>query len=315
MGKFSIYVASAFMTTALSLSDNVGVSAATLIQRQLAGRRIDSPSESQVSLKESNRHLLEDNIDYNEYLNEYETETRTLKQSSGKKGKGKLEKKPLWKIYLYGFLNWGMVAASGGVTVPEIIKMCKKVHAQKTLESNELSLWMGFGSNLFGALYAFKSGFPFKEWGESLLLLVQGFVKVMIFTIWGYFDTARPEFTLWYRLTLAGTAAITGITILLIPAKHLISVLKGGLLKALSVISIVVGLAGKIPQIYTGFTIGTGETSWITTLMRSTGNTVRIITTLAGSRDIFQLIQSSLGLILNVTMFIQVLVIGDTSTN
>jgi len=293
MGKLSFVVASAFLTTAFSLSDDVGVSAAAVIQRKLAARSIHSAPE----LQHSNKYGVDD--------------TRALLATSKKGKKGKVEKKKKSSLAL-NITNWLMVTVSGTLQGPKIYKWSKLGTEGKEIEASELSTWLSYMSTIFATVYANKSGFPFKEWGENALVAVQSLVLLSIFT--GFNSKNVADFKLWPRITGLVLSVLAGTGLLLTPSKLLSETLSGYPLKSLSVISTLCSFGSKISKIIKYIQLQLEAPGKLVAqdlyapIMVSGGNTIRLITTLKGSGDILTLVQHGLGLTLNITILIQKIV-------
>ncbi|PLW20266.1 hypothetical protein PCANC_07430 [Puccinia coronata f. sp. avenae] len=193
------------------------------------------------------------------------------------------------------FLSLAIVAGSGIVKVPQIIKILQSRSARG------LSL-TGFLLDSLGLViivcYNYRHEFPFSTYGESFLLLIQNTIIVTLIIL----SSRYPKAGLLSFAAISIPALLLGVTL----APN--SPVPSSLLQGLLTLSIPLALSSKIPQIMINFNQkSTGQLSSFLVFSSFLGCLARLFTTLTETGDLTLLINFGCGSILNGMLALQII--------
>ena len=155
------------------------------------------------------------------------------------------------------------------------------------------SLYFDVMAFICPSVYGFRQGFPFLSYGESIVILVQNIIIVLL--VWMY----TKEVTTGHKLKVFVliSAAIGGAF-----------ALPSGYLQLLPSIAIVLTIASRVPQVYANYSSGgTGVASSITWLLNFVGAVVRVFTTFNETGDMFQIAGFAIGASFSGMILLQIL--------
>jgi len=163
------------------------------------------------------------------------------------------------------------------------------------------SLYLDVVAFMCPAVYSFRLGYDFFTYGESVVILVQNIVIVLL--VWSY--SAKPISVGHKLLVIVGLGALTAAAFAL--PEEFLSVLPS--------ITIMFVIASRVPQIVANFrTRDTGVASSITWLLNFVGAFIRVLTTLSETGDLLQASSFGLGATCSATILCQICIYGSPSS-
>merc|ERR1719330_1486375 len=191
-------------------------------------------------------------------------------------------------------MNYAMFAGAMLIKFPQIIAI---VRTRKVVGMSESSLTTEFLACVSFCLYNQLMGHPFKTWGEMALIGAQCGSQMMM-----YWVLTTEKINLAPRV--AGSIAVGFAYI----AICIGGFLPPALLPALGLVQSALGVVARVPQIILNFKQRhTGNQSIITWGLSGCGNAVRILTTLASTKDMVTLGGHGVAFALNFTLVAQIL--------
>lgn len=190
----------------------------------------------------------------------------------------------LSKVLSYGILFGAMI-----VKVPQIINI---IRSKSTQGLSPIMYGLENISYMIAIVYNFRYDYPFSTFGESVFLLIQGFILVGLFAL--------------YNKRLALIAL--GLPVFLAMAYYLYVLCPLEQLAFFQAGTIALFASSRLPQIYSNYRNGTtGVLSIVTVMMNFFGNTARIFTTLQEVKDGVVLAQVICSWLLNGILFSQLI--------
>jgi mannose-P-dolichol utilization defect 1 len=186
--------------------------------------------------------------------------------------------------------------------IPQIIQIQNVGSARGV---NLLTNLQDLAAYIFAFAYSHSEGHPFSAYGENLF---QGIGTLIISSQIFYFERKR---SLSYVSQFIFGIGVSGV--IMSKSKEIFGRALGTQLLNLSkTVTIILGLTGKLPQVYSNFRAkAVGELSFVTTLLNFIGSLVRIYTVfkqLAG--DALMITTQSTSLLVNGTLVLQILYYG-----
>jgi mannose-P-dolichol utilization defect protein 1 len=183
------------------------------------------------------------------------------------------------------------------VKLPQIVKLLQSGSADSIAPS--MFVLENIGYTVSWA-YNHRHGYPFSTYGETVFLLLQGFVLVfLVFRINGRLNAAFA----------AATAAYVAF------ALALFTVVPDSALSALQSLSIPLFAASRLPQIASNWRHGsTGQLAFLTTLLNALGSLARVFTTVQEVNDPIMLTGVCISTLLNGLLLLQMLYYWHSSS-
>lgn len=200
-----------------------------------------------------------------------------------------LQDKICVKLLFSKIISAGIIAGSCIVKVPQILKIksSKSTKGLSLLSYNLQNLAI-----IIALAYNYKSGNPFSTYGEGAALIIQNLIISVLIAR----DTKISNF-----VVALGFAALTIFSNFLLES----SIQD---LTRWQVISTVIGLGSKLPQIYTNFRLkSAGSLSVVTLFLEFAGTVARVFTTAAEVSDRLLLGSAVLAACLNGILLCQIL--------
>jgi len=186
-------------------------------------------------------------------------------------------------------LGYSIVGGSLLVKLPQIIKVWKSKNA---VGISLINVNMDLLAVTANVLYSYSSKFPFSAWGDSLFILFQTLLIVILVLYYNISKKAASFFTVIYCSLLLFLAS---------------DIVPNSLLWNLQFISIPLMFFGKITQGYVNFkNKSTGQLSMVTCILLLLGSSVRIFTSIQETRDsllVWSFILASFANFIIVTQF------------
>lgn len=196
------------------------------------------------------------------------------------------------KLGISKALGIGIIAASSIVKIPQLLKLISSQSATGLSFSSYLLETLSF---LITLAYSVRAGFPFSTFGETALIAVQDVIIGALILVYSGRGAAAGAF-------VAGVAAL--IYALLGPG----DLVGADMLRNLQAGAGVLGIASKVPQIFTVWKEGTtGQLSAFAVFNYLAGSLSRIFTTLQEISDPIILYGYIAGFALNAVLAIQML--------
>ena len=194
------------------------------------------------------------------------------------------------KLLLSKSLGYAIVFGALVVKVPQIAKLLSSGRADSIAPSMFVLENVGY---TIGWAYNQRMGYPFSTYGESVFLLLQGFVLVfLVFALKGRLNAA-----FW-----TATAAYAAFAV------ALFTVASPATLAALQSLSIPLFAASRIPQILSIHRDrSTGQLAFLTTALNALGSAARIFTTVQEVGDPIMLLGVAISTTLNGFILLQML--------
>eukprot|EP01098_Paradermamoeba_levis_P005674 TRINITY_DN2385_c0_g1_i1.p1 TRINITY_DN2385_c0_g1~~TRINITY_DN2385_c0_g1_i1.p1 ORF type:complete len:249 (-),score=80.01 TRINITY_DN2385_c0_g1_i1:45-746(-) len=191
-------------------------------------------------------------------------------------------------------LGIGILAGSLGVKLPQILKIISAGSARGLSVSSLLLEMLGFSISL---AYNLANGFPFTTFGELAFMFVQDLV--ILFLIFKY----QKNLGLGLLLIVLSIALLGVMVSGVIPLN---------LLTQLQTSTIAIFIFSRVPQIWTTYSNkSSGQLAFLTWLLNFVGSIARVFTTKQETGDPIILAGYVVGVVLNGTIFAQILFYGD----
>lgn len=198
------------------------------------------------------------------------------------------------KLAISKGLGIGIVSMSSIVKLPQIFSL---MASQSATGLSFASIYLEISAQLISLAYNFRSGFPFSTFGETALIVVQNIIIAALILI--YSGKKIQAALLFVNLAFC-------INALFNPGSGLVN---NDLLNMLQTATIPIGLASKLPQIWSNFSNkSTGKLSTFSVVNYLAGSLARVFTTMQEVNDPKILISFAAGAVLNLVLMIQVVV-------
>lgn len=192
-------------------------------------------------------------------------------------------------------LGLGIILGSFLLKAPQIFNILK-ARSGRGLEPT--ALYLDAAAFIGPAVYNFRLGYPFLSYGESIVILVQNVIIVLL--VWAF--SPKPVAFSHKAMVIAGLcgAVVGGFAI---PMEYL---------RVLPTIAITMTISSRLPQIAANFrTKDTGVSSSITWFLNFVGAAIRVLTTLNETGDLLQASSFALGATCSFVILVQVCVYGS----
>lgn len=169
-----------------------------------------------------------------------------------------------FKILLSKFLSSGILLGSIAVKFPQILNI---VNSKQATGLSPQSFYSEVSITISTVLYNYRQGYPFLSYGETVMVLIQNFILVLL--LWKYM---KP---------LPSTRHISLIIGLFVAISVVCSYLPSEYLYLLPLINLPLLIYARVVQIYSNAkSRSTGQLSSITTGLTFLGSAARIFTTI-----------------------------------
>ncbi|KAI9917120.1 hypothetical protein PsorP6_012715 [Peronosclerospora sorghi] len=188
-------------------------------------------------------------------------------------------------------LSYAIITGSLILKLPQILKI---VAAKDVIGLTPSAFYMEVVLYLSSTVYNLLRGYPLSTWAENLVILAQNLVLVLL--LWAY---VAPKIALSTRVGLVLVFVAMTAGMLSIPPE---------LQWLLASAGIPVSIVARIPQILSNFKQGhTGQLALITLVLNLAGSIARLFTTMQETGDPVQVAGFGVGILLNGTLVLQVL--------
>jgi mannose-P-dolichol utilization defect protein 1 len=198
-------------------------------------------------------------------------------------------------VTLSKFIGFGIIAGSSILKVPQIMKIIQA----KSVEGISKSLfYLEILTLLHASTYSMKQNIPFSVYGESLIILGQNIIIVMLF--WLYSKTIGVA-------EKAGLFALfTAYSFVLFSGNRFLGEAAWSLVQQSNMFIMVLS---RVPQILTNFqNKSTGQLAFFTFLLNFLGGVARLGTVLIETDDFMYQLQFIVSVFLNGTLVAQFLI-------
>jgi mannose-P-dolichol utilization defect protein 1 len=198
-------------------------------------------------------------------------------------------------------LGLAIIAGSFLLKAPQIYNIL----ASGSGRGLELSaIYLDVAAFICPAIYSFRLGYPFLSYGESVVILVQNVVIVLL--VW-HFTPSEQRVAATHK---------AGVVLALVGAAGVGLALPTAYLQLLPTVSIVFTVTSRVPQVIANCkTRDTGVASSITWLLNFAGALARVLTTLNETGDLFQLAGFAIGGLFSLIILVQIFMYGDSSSS
>lgn len=198
------------------------------------------------------------------------------------------------KLAISKGLGIGIVAMSAIVKLPQIFSLLASQSAEGL---SFASIYLEIVAQLISLAYNFRNGFPFSTFGETALIVIQNVVIAAL--ILTYKNKKAQAALLFVNIAFFVNALFN-------PTAGMVN---NDVLNMLQTATIPIGLASKLPQIYTNFANkSTGKLSTFSVVNYLAGSLARVFTTLQEVNDPKILASFGAGAVLNLILMLQVIV-------
>ncbi|KAL8023836.1 putative mannose-P-dolichol utilization defect 1 protein [Plasmopara halstedii] len=188
-------------------------------------------------------------------------------------------------------LSYAIITGSFILKLPQIIKI---MSAKDVTGLTPSAFYMEVVLYLSSTIYNLLRGYPLTTWGENLVILAQNILLVIL--LWTYYTPKIPVST---RLGLVVVFTVMALGMYTIPEDHQWLLASAG---------IPVSVVARIPQILSNFKQGhTGQLALITLVLNLAGSIARLFTTMEETGDPVMIAGFGVGILLNGTLVLQVL--------
>ncbi|TDH70249.1 hypothetical protein CCR75_000197 [Bremia lactucae] len=188
-------------------------------------------------------------------------------------------------------LSYAIITGSLILKLPQILKI---VGAKDVTGLTPSAFYMEVVLYLSSTIYNVLRGYPLTTWGENLVILAQNMLLVLL--LWTY---STPKILFTTRIGLVATLCAMAAGMLVIPDEYQWLLASAG---------IPVSIVARIPQILSNFKQGhTGQLALITLVLNLGGSIARLFTTMQETGDPIQVAGFCVGILLNGTLVLQVL--------
>ncbi|KAG5370289.1 Mannose-P-dolichol utilization defect 1 protein [Yarrowia sp. C11] len=190
-------------------------------------------------------------------------------------------------------LGIGIVAMSSIVKLPQIFSL---LASQSADGLSFASIYLEIVAQLISLAYNFRNGFPFSTFGETALIVIQNVVIAAL--ILTYKNKKAQAALLFVNIAFCVHALFN-------PSAGLIT---NDVLNMMQTATIPIGLASKLPQIYSNFANkSTGKLSSFSVVNYLAGSLARVFTTMQEVNDPKILASFVAGAVLNLVLMLQVI--------
>eukprot|EP00750_Incisomonas_marina_P013444 INCI17345.1.p1 GENE.INCI17345.1~~INCI17345.1.p1 ORF type:complete len:342 (-),score=60.98 INCI17345.1:180-1088(-) len=192
-------------------------------------------------------------------------------------------------------LGLGIILGSFLLKAPQIFNILK-ARSGRGLEPT--ALYLDVAAFIGPAVYNFRLGYPFLSYGESIVILVQNVIIVLL--VWAF--SPKPVAFSHKAMVIAALcgAVVGGFAI---PPEYL---------RVLPTLAITMTISSRLPQIAANFrTKDTGVSSSITWFLNFVGAAIRVLTTLNETGDLLQASSFALGATCSAIILMQVCIYGS----
>ena len=194
-------------------------------------------------------------------------------------------------------LGYAIVAGALIVKLPQILKLLSSGRADSIAPS--MFILENIGYSISWA-YNHRMGYPFSTYGESVFLLLQGYVLVFLV----FYYNKQLTATFWTYTALYAAFAVS-----------LFTVASPGVLAALQSLSIPLFAASRLPQIWSNYKEqSTGQLAFLTTFLNAAGSAARVFTTVQEVPDPIMLTGVGISTALNGIILAQMLWYWNNTT-
>lgn len=201
------------------------------------------------------------------------------------------------KLAISKGLGIGIVAMSSIVKLPQIFSLLASQSAEGL---SFASIYLEIVAQLISLAYNFRNGFPFSTFGETALIVIQNIVIAAL--ILTYKNKKAQAALLFVNIAFFVNALFN-------PTAGMVN---NDVLNVLQTATIPIGLASKLPQIYTNFANkSTGKLSTFSVVNYLAGSLARVFTTMQEVNDPKILASFGAGAVLNLILMLQVIFYWD----
>lgn len=188
-------------------------------------------------------------------------------------------------------LSYAIITGSLILKLPQILKI---ISAKDVTGLTPSAFYMEVVLYLSSTIYNVLRGYPLTTWGENLVILAQNLLLVVL--LWTFYTPTIPVST---RLGLVVLFTAMALGMYTIPDEFQWLLASAG---------IPVSIVARIPQILSNFNQGhTGQLALITLVLNLAGSIARLFTTLQETGDPVMVAGFGVGILLNGTLVLQVL--------
>jgi mannose-P-dolichol utilization defect protein 1 len=189
-----------------------------------------------------------------------------------------------------------IIAGSFALKAPQIFNI---IAAKSGRGLSLPSLYLDALTFICPAVYSYRQGHNILSYGESIVILVQNVIIVLL--VWSF---TTPPISIAKKLLCActfGAAIVTGLYLL-----------PQDMLPILPTLAILLTVTSRSDQIVSTFrTKSSGVASSVTWGLNFVGAVVRVLTTLNETGDMFQLAGFAIGATCSFVILIQIMIYGD----
>lgn len=197
---------------------------------------------------------------------------------------------PCFSATLSKCLGLGIILGSVTVKLPQILKILRNKSGEGinmfsvTLDLSAITIYMS---------YSFVKGFPFSSWGDTSFLAVQ---TIAIGVLVLYYRNFVPQALLYFVIyIIVCYTMMSGLTPM-------------NILWTLSTLNIPIVVSGKLIQAWTNYKNGnTGQLSAVTLFMLFGGSAARIFTSIQETGDTVVILTYIAGTVANALLVVQML--------
>jgi len=203
------------------------------------------------------------------------------------------------KLTLSKFVGFGIIAGSSILKVPQIVKI---VNAKSVEGISKSLFYLEIVTLLHSSTYSIRQQIPFSIYGESLIILAQNVLIVLLF--WVY----SKEIPAWEKLVLF--VVFSAYSFVLFSGDRFMTPALWGITQSSNMFIMILS---KIPQIITNFNAkSTGQLSFFTFLLNFLGGIARLGTVILETNDVMYLAGFVLSVFLNGIIVAQFLLYWNT---
>ncbi|CAH0485962.1 unnamed protein product [Peronospora farinosa] len=196
-----------------------------------------------------------------------------------------------FKSIISKILSYGIIMGSLILKLPQILKI---LAAKDVTGLTPSAFYMEAVLYLSSTIYNLLRGYPLTTWGENLVILAQNILLVLL--LWMFYTPKIPVST---RFGFVLVFAAMAMGMLSIPEEFQWLLASAG---------IPVSIVARIPQILSNFKQGhTGQLALVTLVLNFAGSVARLFTTMQETGDPVQVVGFGVGILLNCTLVVQVL--------
>lgn len=200
--------------------------------------------------------------------------------------KGDFSSQECIKLTLSKFIGFVIIVGSSILKVPQILKIVRAASVEGISKS---LFYLEIVTLLHASAYSMRQGIPFSVYGESLIILGQNLVIVMLFWVYSKTIPAAEKAVLFL--------AFTAYAYVLFSAD---AFLGDAAWKAVQQSNMFIMVLSRVPQIVTNFqSKSTGQLAFFTFLLNFLGGVARLGTVLIETDDFMYQLQYFIGVALN----------------